>query len=519
MFDSIFGILANFSSWFWPLRWPESAYVIGGILLICLLLGAIKSIKNKFNGDDDDDEYQAASTTSSVKICSVCGYIISDPSQPGVSCGNKYVPPTAYPQQSYQKNKAKYKTGKKKPRSVLVYILLLLILCGVGYPFYKEYLTSAGGQTTTLFDELKSKATGLLPTFGSTQSSARSTPADAAKLSERPTSTPATSTTHISRHLVVYYLDVGQGDAMFIQLPNGENMLLDGGEADQAEDIHKFLQDRDILKIDYLVATHPHTDHIGSLPNVIDNTDIGAIYMPRVSHTTQAFERLLTSIENKGLKVNTARAGVNILNIEGLTVDIIAPVRDDYKELNDHSAVIMIKFKGTNFLFMGDAEALSEGHITADVDALVLKVGHHGSKTSTSESFLKRVNPFFAIISVGEGNSYGHPDDAVLSRLDDADVNVYRTDEDGTIILVSDGENITVHTFGSEQTGSVKQAYEPGASKTTQDETVMVWLSATGARYHRINNCGRMNPNTARQVTLEKAKESYEPCGVCNPPR
>jgi competence protein ComEC len=291
-------------------------------------------------------------------------------------------------------------------------------------------------------------------------------------------------------------------------------MLLDGGEADQAKDIRKFLQGRDILKIDYLVATHPHADHIGSLPDVIDNTDIGAIYMPRVSHTTQTFERLLTSIENKGLQVNTARAGVNILSIEGLTVDIIAPVRDDYKDLNNHSAVIMIKFKETNFLFMGDAEALSEGHITADVDALVLKVGHHGSNTSTSKSFLKRVNPFFAIISVGKGNSYGHPADAVLSRLADANVNVYRTDEDGTIILVSDGENITVHTFGS-----VKQAYEPGASKTTQGEIVMVWLSATGSKYHRINNCGRMNPNTARQVTLEKAKESYEPCGVCNPPR
>jgi competence protein ComEC len=417
MFDSILGIVANFSSWFRPLRWPESAYAIGGILLICLLLGAVKSIKNKFKGGDDDDEYQAVS---------------------------------------------KYKTGKKKPRSVLVYILLLLILGGVAYP----------------------------------------------------ASSPAASATDISRHLVVYYLDVGQGDAMFIQLPNGENMLLDGGEADQAKDIRKFLRDRDILKIDYLVATHPHTDHIGSLPYIIDNTDIGAIYMPRVSHTTQTFERLLTSIENKGLRINTARAGVNILNIEGLAVDIIAPVRDDYEDLNNHSAVIMIKFKETNFLFMGDAEALSEGDITADVDALVLKVGHHGSNTSTSESFLKRVNPFFAIISVGAGNSYGHPDEAVLSRLDDADVNVYRTDEDGTIILVSDGENITVHTFGS-----VKQAYEPGAGQTTQGETVMVWLSATGSKYHRINNCGRMNPNTAREVTLEEAKESYEPCGVCNPPR
>jgi competence protein ComEC len=335
----------------------------------------------------------------------------------------------------------------------------------------------------------------------------------------------------------VHFLDVGQADSILIQLPNGQVMLIDGGNNGDGNNIMNYMRSRNISTIDYLIATHPHADHIGGLPAIINGTNIGEIYMPRVSHTTQTFERLLTAIENKGLQINTARAGVNILSIPDLQIDIIAPVRDNYSNLNDHSAVIKIVYGNTSFLFMGDAEALSEGHITTDVSADVLKVGHHGSRTSTTQTFLNKVSPTFAVISVGSGNSYGHPTDEVLNRLNNANVKIYRTDLQGTIVFTSDGNTITVNTEPT-----LYQAPTPTASPTTAPTStpepsptatatptptptpepapsVMVWLAASGERYHRINNCGRMNPDRATQVTLENAKSrGFTACANCRPP-
>jgi len=261
----------------------------------------------------------------------------------------------------------------------------------------------------------------------------------------------ATDTEHVGfiqpgtflRNLTVHFIDVGQADSILILLPNGENMLIDGGESRNANDIMMYMHSHDVASIDYLVASHPHADHIGGLPAIIDTFDIVNIYMPRVSHTTVTFERLLTSIQNKGLQIDEAKTGVNILSLPELTVDIIAPARDDYKDHNDHSAVIKLTYGTTSFLFMGDAEGTSESHITEDVSSDVLKVGHHGSKTSTTAAFLHNVSPSYAVICVGK-NSYGHPTDEVLSRLDNANVEVYRTDMVGTIVFTSDGESIII---------------------------------------------------------------------------
>ena len=340
--------------------------------------------------------------------------------------------------------------------------------------------------------------------------------------------------------LTVHFLDVGQADAILIQLPNGQVMLIDGGNSVDSNRIMSYMHTHGVTAIDYLVATHPHSDHIGGLPSIIDSIDIGSVYMPRVSHNTQAFERLLTSIQNKGLRIDMATAGRNILTIPDLRIDILAPNRDDYSDLNDHSAVIMITYVDTTFLFMGDAEALSESHITADVFADVLKVGHHGSDTSTSQEFLNRVMPACGVISVGIINSYGHPTDTVLSRLNDAAVDVYRTDLQGTIVIKSDGKLITVNieptkyqvpTPEATTELTAEPATEPATApehipepapelkETPKTESVMVWLPGTGLKYHSINNCGNMNPSRARQVTLEVAKISYDPCSRCNPPR
>ena len=348
-------------------------------------------------------------------------------------------------------------------------------------------------------------------------------------------------------NLTVHFIDVGQADAILIELPNGQNMLIDGGNAGNANSILSYIRQRRITTIDYLVATHPHADHIGGLPAIINAMNIGEVFMPRVSHTTQTFERLLTAIQNKGLQINTARAGVNVLSIPGLQIDFVAPVRDDYRNLNDWSAVTRIIFGNTGFLFTGDAEALSESHITADISVDVLQVGHHGSNTSTSQRFLDRVSPRAGVISVGANNSYGHPSDVVLSRLNNLGVYVLRTDLHGTIIFTSDGTDITYSTQRTPQQpreppqvaapvhappsnpppwmqgggASGLQNQQPrstggGASNIQSSVSGMVWIpERVGQVFHSRSNCSNMN--NPIQITREEAvQRNLRPCSRCH---
>jgi len=251
----------------------------------------------------------------------------------------------------------------------------------------------------------------------------------------------------ISQSLKVHFIDVGQGDSIFIQLPNGHNMLIDGGTTGSG--IVSYLQAHDTTVVDYLVITHPHLDHIGGLPLIIDTFDVKKIYMSYVTNNTRAFINLLESIENNGLEIDEAKAGVSILSDFGVEAVFVAPVRS-YNNINDNCAVVKLTYSNTSFLFMGDAESASEEDITADVSADVLKVGHHGSRTSTTASFLSKVSPTYAVISVGSGNTYGHPTDDVLSRLDNAGVEVFRTDLQGTIVFTSDGTDITVNATATQ---------------------------------------------------------------------
>ncbi|MCL2628823.1 MAG: MBL fold metallo-hydrolase [Oscillospiraceae bacterium] len=259
-------------------------------------------------------------------------------------------------------------------------------------------------------------------------------------LSLKPLDTP--------QSLKVHFIDVGQGDGAFIQLPNGQNMLIDGGVSSNG--VLSYLQSHDVNVIDYLVITHPHLDHIGGLPLIIDTFDVKKIYMPNATNNTQAFRNLLKSIENNGLDINEAKAGVSILSELEIHIEFVAPVRTYSNNINDNCAVVKLTYSNTLFLFMGDAESASERDITADVSADVLKVGHHGSRTSTTASFLSKVSPTYAVISVGSGNTYGHPTDEVLSRLNDAGAEIFRTDLQGTIIFSSDGTDITVNHLHKE---------------------------------------------------------------------
>ncbi len=244
--------------------------------------------------------------------------------------------------------------------------------------------------------------------------------------------------------LKAHYLDVGQGDSIFLELPNKETMLIDSGTFENADKIIKYIKDLKYSKIDYVVGTHPHADHVGALADVLKAFDIGKIYMPDATTTGFTYENLLKTIKEKGMKITRAKAGVNIFSGNDFTAEMIAPVNDSYDDLNNYSAVIKITYKAKTFLFMGDAETKSEGEITASVKADVIKIGHHGSSSSTSVSFLKKVSPKYAVISVGAGNSYGHPTKQTLDRLNSVGCQVFRTDLLGTIVISSDGESIHV---------------------------------------------------------------------------
>lgn len=243
--------------------------------------------------------------------------------------------------------------------------------------------------------------------------------------------------------LRVNYIDVGQGDSILIQLPNKETMLIDAGEAYEVDNVINYLNNLGIKKIDYVVGTHPHTDHIGGLEEVINTFDIGSIYMPRASSTSKTYEDLLTTISNKGLKIKTAKSGVVVLDDDNLKLEFIAPNSDSYSELNNYSAVLKLTYLDNTFLFMGDAETLSEDEITYDVDADVIKVGHHGSDSSSGIEFVKKVSPEYAIIMVGEGNSYNHPYQSIIDRYESVGAKVLRTDLDGNIVCDSDGVDVT----------------------------------------------------------------------------
>ncbi|CFX86268.1 Beta-lactamase-like [Syntrophomonas zehnderi OL-4] len=242
--------------------------------------------------------------------------------------------------------------------------------------------------------------------------------------------------------LKVHYIDVGQGDAILIQTPAAENILIDGGGNDDERLICDYLASQEVKKIDVLVGTHPHEDHIGGLDAVVNHFPVENVYLPRVTHNTKTYEDLLQAIKGRGLKVKTAQAGVTI-PVTNLNCQILSPARS-YENLNDFSAVIKLDYGQQSFLFCGDATETAELDMLAagyNLQSDIIKIGHHGSISSSSRRFLKSVAPVYAVISCGQDNAYGHPHKEVLARLKKADINVLRTDKQGTIVVFADGKN------------------------------------------------------------------------------
>ncbi len=245
--------------------------------------------------------------------------------------------------------------------------------------------------------------------------------------------------------LKVTFLDVGQADCAIIQVGD-KNMLIDAGTNSAANQVISAIKNLGISRLDCVVGTHPHEDHIGGLDAVINTFDIGGVIMPKVSATTQTFNDVLLAIQKKGLTITTPAPGTTF-NLGQAKVTILAPNSPSYSDVNNYSVVIKVEFGNVSFLFTGDAQTDSEKEMIAkgyNLKVDVLKVGHHGSSTSSSPAFLKAMSPKYAVISVGASNSYGHPSQATLTNLSGIGAKVYRTDLNGSVVITSDGTNIQV---------------------------------------------------------------------------
>jgi len=245
--------------------------------------------------------------------------------------------------------------------------------------------------------------------------------------------------------LTVTFIDVGQGDSELIQ-QGGNAVLIDTGEYAQRKALTSTLDALGVTSLDYVIATHPHTDHMGSMDVIINTYDVKHVMMPNATANTVAFDKTLKAIAKKGLRIELPVPGESIRagNIE---LQILAPNSGEYQDANNDSIVARLQWGDTSFIFEGDAEALSEREILDkgfDVSADVIKIGHHGSVSSSSDAYLDAVNPRMAVISCAQGNVYGHPHKETLAKLKKRGIAVYRTDTMGTITMQSDGTNISV---------------------------------------------------------------------------
>ncbi len=260
------------------------------------------------------------------------------------------------------------------------------------------------------------------------------------------TSTKTNQNTDLAcENLTVHFLDVGQGDSILVEYDK-KAMLIDAGESDQGEVVSDYLQDQGISTLGYVVATHPHSDHIGGMNDILNNFQIKHFIDSGYPHTTQTYEDMITTIDKKNISFETVKAGQTIDFDPAVDIEVLNPSGTYSDDLNENSVVLKLTYGDTSILLMGDAGLDAEEKIMkagSDIDSDILKVGHHGSDSGSGDKFISTISPEVSVIEVGAENDYGHPNAEILERLQTAS-KVYRTDLDGTITVTTDGSNYTV---------------------------------------------------------------------------
>ena len=430
--------------------------------------------------------------------------------------------------------------------SVFCVLAAVLVLQTSGQPESGEHVAQAA--TSSASEEAATQAGNA----GAGQDSGRAGAAQAAG------NTGAENTgTAQAGTLTVTWLDVGQGDAAVIQC-GGQSMLIDGGKPEKSSYIYAWLQQHGLSYLDVIVATHVDADHIGGLSGALNYASVGTAYCPVTTGTTETFQSFVKYLAQRGKQITVPTAGETFA-LGGAQVQILGPLHRA-EDSNDNSIVLKVSFGATSFLFTGDAERAEEQDLLnagVNLQSTVLKVGHHGSDTSTSYPFLRAVAPQYAVISVGAGNSYGHPTEAVLSRLRDAGVTTFRTDMQGEITAVSDGQTINFSTAKNAAAETLANAgagqnagQTGGASSAAQNAgsgaltaaaiasanadggnadgaagagtTSSYVLNTNSHKFHRpgCSSVDTISPKNRKDVNESReqiVREGYAPCKRCNP--
>ena len=419
------------------------------------------------------------------------------------------------------KKSDKYKQFSRLKKNISIVVLGIIITFGMGF-------LTTDVKTVNLASNNLSSEPQLEKTVQNTQSKV----VDLQKSNIVKEVSPSV----VTGQLKIHYINVGQGDSILITQGN-HNMLIDTGTNASTNSLMAYLDSQRIKKIDYLVLTHPHEDHIGGADAVINAIDISAIYMPKVTSTTKTFKDVIIAMKNKDLKATIPQPGTSF-KLGDATCTILGPLNAQSDDLNTYSIVIKVTFGSNKFLFTGDAQASNEEAMIEkgyDLSADVLKIGHHGSKTSTSDGFLSAVSPKYAVISVGKGNDYGHPHEQVMSLLNSKEIKVFRTDENGTIICTSNGKDISFNTNpGDYQAGGVSNSNSSNRSSSngatapivstvvnsaispSQYNQEKVYVTNSGKKYHR-DGCKSLSKSKIPITKVKAVQEGYTACGICNP--
>lgn len=334
--------------------------------------------------------------------------------------------------------------------------------------------------------------------------------------------------------MAVHFIDVGQGLSILVQ-SGGQNLLYDGGDQEHADDVVSYLQQQNVQNIDYMISSHYDEDHVSGLIDCMNTFPVSNVIGADYAQDSDVFTEFMDTAATKGLEVRYPFVGDSYSFGTG-SFTILAPDGINAADSNNNSVVIKLENGSTSFIFTGDAEEKNEQDMIkpdVNLDCDVLCVGHHGSSSSTSWDFLEATTPSYAVISCGIDNQYNHPSAETMGKLSDMGIPVFRTDKQGTVIAQSDGTSIiwnvepcNDYSSGSESSATASATTESTTASTPVENTTpepepvtnsaTVWLSATGSKYHSIPNCGRMNPDNARQVSQSEAEaQGYTACSKC----